>query len=92
MTCKAFNAAYARLVESGALKRGRPEFGPNTFPQRRPNTVLVRVPMRHDDGRVRDMVEAQETLAGKPWANELRYVGAARGLHLFERPKRPEDH
>ena len=52
---------------------------------RRPNTRLYRVPIQIGDRHV-DFVEAAETFAEKPWAHDARYIGASRGLHVFEIP------
>lgn len=58
---------------------------PGRFQPRTPGSILVRVPLRTAAGKPLDWVEARETLADKPWAHELRYLGTAGRHHCFER-------
>jgi len=62
------------------------QFGPGRAFTPTPGFHLERVRIAASDGSRRDSVEAEMTFAGKPWRGELRYLGQARGFHVFERP------
>lgn len=56
---------------------------PGRYIMRTPGWTLARVPSRSGDEHV-DADEARARVAGKPWAKHARYLGLARGFHLFE--------
>lgn len=59
---------------------------PGRCVSRTPGWILERVSCTAPDGRKRDAQEALDTIADKPWAEDARYIGSARGWHLWERP------
>ncbi len=58
---------------------------PGGFRRLHPTWPMFRVPMS-DGERAIDAAEAATRFAGKWWASRAHYCGAARGLHVFERP------
>jgi hypothetical protein len=81
---RAVSAAYAKLADSGVIKRGKPTSGPARAIRPTPGAILIRVPVVRD-GRTIDAVEAAETFAAQPWARQVRYLGNSRMMHVFER-------
>lgn len=59
----------------------KPFSTPGGFRPRTPGWVLLRVPVAQGD---KDQV--RQRWSNEPWAGSVRYLGAARGLHVFERP------
>ena len=57
---------------------------PRTIRPRTPGSILVRRPVWLD-GRSRDSGEAARDFAAEPWAKKAKYLGQARGWHLWER-------
>jgi hypothetical protein len=63
---------------------------PSRHAERREGWVLHRVSMRDADDKSIDHATAARTFAGAWWAERARYLGIARGLHLWERPPEGE--
>lgn len=83
---KKMGAELARVAPAGeaiARHAGRNE----TAKTRTPGCLIIRIRRRHPGGGARDAREAFEAeLADKPWAKEVRYVGADIRWHIYERP------
>lgn len=80
--------AYQRLVADGKVKRGE-----LACPGRAMNVtkgwLIARIRTTEDRDGVpihRDATEALERLKDHPSAQHMRYVGVARGWHVFEYP------
>jgi len=73
-------------VKKPSKSARRELIGPSRCAPRTPGWILVRIPSAKPDGSCRDAREALDTVAHWPWAKDTRYIGHARGYHLFERP------